>query len=614
MTTSIIVVEAKQTPEPSNKITTNDVIEVNPDYDPNHEPDDDDDDDDNGGSSDDDSDNDATDSDDDDNDDVENENEDDSSSKVTTKKRLAKAMKKTRRTSKNAIVFLKKNRAQLTVAIALIAFRREIAMMLAHLTKKTTMRNKVTSILKLILFVNFIRRLQSGSLMPSSSDNSPGYDGEGNTSAFVLFLTSINPLLGFLFSTFKSTPYNPAYVPPINQHFAFERVNELFVKDGMALQKSIRSKHEGFEWPKSTSSSGQHFTDSTTSSSKKNVTTSSTQLNKNETIIIINWTGLGTSLPMLDVIRDQVSFLMSEYRKLALLQQKSTDSTTSGNEDNINNGMDNDDDAPKLEVVVLLESPGGEVGAYGLAASQLLRLRNAPGITLTICVDKVAASGGYMLACTASDGKLFAAPFALVGSIGVLGQILNVHDLLQEWKIKPMVFRGGKDKSPLSMTGEVTEEGKIKTQEMINATHRAFLRHVLDCRPVLAEYTDKIGNGDVWLGMDAIDLGLIDQIKTSDEYIQEKMDGGTRVLKMVRLVRSTGGFPFGRSSPEYTASLQRTATEDPTTYKLGPSSSSLFNLGTAKSWIEKLLAKALVSVALLVSPVVAKTSIQGSLE
>jgi len=193
-----------------------------------------------------------------------------------------------------------------------------------------------------------------------------------------------------------------------------------------------------------------------------------------------------------------------------------------------------DSNSADLEIIVILESPGGSAVDFGLAAQQLLRLRDEPGIQLTICVDRVAASGGYMLACTATPGRLFAAPFSVVGSIGVIGQVININELLEQKGVTPIVLRGGRNKAPLGMIGKVTKNSVDKTQEMIDDTHRAFKQHVVDSRPILKRRIDKVGTGDVWLGSDAIGLDLIDRITTSDEYISEKVASGARVLKMIK--------------------------------------------------------------------------------
>jgi len=122
-----------------------------------------------------------------------------------------------------------------------------------------------------------------------------------------------------------------------------------------------------------------------------------------------------------------------------------------------------------------------------------------------------------MIACTSSPGRLFAAPFAVVGSIGVIGQSVNIHKTLQGWGIEPLVFRGGRDKAPVGLIGEITKEGVAKVQDMVDKTHTAFKRHVVDARPILKSRIDDIATGDVWLGYDALDVGLVDRLVTSDE-------------------------------------------------------------------------------------------------
>lgn len=148
----------------------------------------------------------------------------------------------------------------------------------------------------------------------------------------------------------------------------------------------------------------------------------------------------------------------------------------------------------------------------------------------------------------ASPGQLFAAPFAVLGSIGVYGQTLNIHNTLQNWGVKPLVFRGGKDKAPVGIVGEITKEGIAKVQGMIDKTHVAFKRHVAEARPILADNIDTIATGDVWLGQDALDVGLVDRIMASDEYIWEKIYKGERVLKLIKYQRPRLGL-FG--SPRY---------------------------------------------------------------
>ena len=170
--------------------------------------------------------------------------------------------------------------------------------------------------------------------------------------------------------------------------------------------------------------------------------------------------------------------------------------------------------AGRDRVVVRLESPGGMVHGYGLAAAQLVRLREA-GFHLTICVDKVAASGGYMMACIANE--IISAPFAIVGSIGVVAQVPNFNRLLKDNKIDFELYTAGEYKRTVTMFGENTEEGKAKFEEELQQTHALFKHFVEKYRPQLN--IEKVATGEHWYGRDALDLNLVDTLQTSDEYL-----------------------------------------------------------------------------------------------
>ena len=169
---------------------------------------------------------------------------------------------------------------------------------------------------------------------------------------------------------------------------------------------------------------------------------------------------------------------------------------------------------PADEVVVCLESPGGMVHGYGLAASQLTRIRNK-GIPLTSVVDRVAASGGYMMAAVAQ--KVVAAPFALVGSIGVLAQVPNVHRWLKKNDVDVEIITAGKYKRTLTTLGENTEEGRQKFIEEMEDVHNLFQEFVAENRPGLE--LEKVATGEAWYGKRALDLNLVDELATSDEYL-----------------------------------------------------------------------------------------------
>ena len=176
------------------------------------------------------------------------------------------------------------------------------------------------------------------------------------------------------------------------------------------------------------------------------------------------------------------------------------------------------------QCVVAITSPGGAVSQYGLAASQLVRIRKA-GIHLTCCVDTVAASGGYMMASVAD--KVCAAPFAVVGSIGVVTQIPNFQRFLNEHKIDAYLCTAGEYKRTIDVIGEVTEDGKAKMTEQLDDIHMAFKDHVTLARPKLKESIEDVGTGEHWLAIQAKEKGLVDEILTSDEYLEslcEKFD------------------------------------------------------------------------------------------
>ncbi|MFB2650457.1 protease SohB [Shewanella mangrovisoli] len=183
------------------------------------------------------------------------------------------------------------------------------------------------------------------------------------------------------------------------------------------------------------------------------------------------------------------------------------------------------------EVVVNVESGGGMVHGYGLASSQLDRLRQAE-IPLTICVDKVAASGGYMMACVAN--KVYAAPFAIVGSIGVVAQLPNFNRLLKKHEIDYEQHTAGDFKRTLTVFGENTDEGRQKFQQELEETHVLFKAFVSKYRPQLD--LAKVATGEHWYGQQAIELGLIDAISTSDDVLMQ-LAGERTVYKLRYQVR-----------------------------------------------------------------------------
>ncbi|EXJ14478.1 protease SohB [Imhoffiella purpurea] len=165
-------------------------------------------------------------------------------------------------------------------------------------------------------------------------------------------------------------------------------------------------------------------------------------------------------------------------------------------------------------VLVRLDNAGGMVSEHGLAASQLARIR-AKGIPLTVAVDKVAASGGYLMACVAD--RIIAAPFAVLGSIGVLAELPNFHRLLDRYGVDFELHTAGAHKRTLTLFGENTDEGRAKLREQLEETHQLFKTFVAEYRPALD--LDRVATGEYWHGRRAVELGLVDEIQTSDDFL-----------------------------------------------------------------------------------------------
>lgn len=173
---------------------------------------------------------------------------------------------------------------------------------------------------------------------------------------------------------------------------------------------------------------------------------------------------------------------------------------------------------PQDKVLLRLESPGGVVHGYGLAASQLKRLKEHD-IPLIIAVDKVAASGGYMMACVAD--KLVAAPFAIVGSIGVVAQIPNIYRLLRKHDVEMNVMTAGDYKRTMTVMGKNTHKGREKFQQELDETHMLFKDFVQNQRPAVD--IEKVATGEHWYAEQGIALGLVDEIATSDDLLLQAL-------------------------------------------------------------------------------------------
>ena len=173
---------------------------------------------------------------------------------------------------------------------------------------------------------------------------------------------------------------------------------------------------------------------------------------------------------------------------------------------------------PKDDVILLLESRGGSVAHYGLGASQLERLRSHK-IPLTVCVDRFAASGGYLMAC--AGDQIAAAPFAFLGSVGVLFGLPNIHEFLKKRDISYEEITAGKHKRTITPFGKITEEKRERLKEQLELIHGQFKRFVKTRRPGID--MERAATGEAWLAEEAMKLGLADRLQCSDDLIRERL-------------------------------------------------------------------------------------------
>jgi len=321
------------------------------------------------------------------------------------------------------------------------------------------------------------------------------------------------------------------YSPEPSQHFMLERINDRYEKDGLAMKKALENP------PEQLSKLSWKFANNQRKSAfKKNIAKGekdsefATPLRPSDrysrTVIILDVVTHDRDMStVVQQLRDSVSFILSQYHDTKLRLEM----------------------GDSLEVVVRIESPGGVVQDFGLGADQLSRLKEAGSIkndlTLTVCVDKIAASGGYMMACQASEGQLLAAPFSVVGSIGVLMETINIHDVLEKYGVKPLLLKAGDAKVPLTQTNKVTDESIAIVQKNLEKVHDAFRKMVAKSRgKVIAENFNNVTNGDIFLGQEALTNGLVDRLMTSDEYVAERLGAGDRVLRLHKYDRSKSGF------------------------------------------------------------------------
>lgn len=397
---------------------------------------------------------------------------------------LSRNAKTLRGRSAYVMQFFSRNHTKLIIALAIIVFHREIYNYLL----RTSFFSK-TRILKIILLIDLLRKFgfNGGSKQHDSSD--------GNTDSNINQRYSLLPppfnILQDLLSSPQQTMMNFAntYNPSPTQHYMFECINDRYFKDKMAYQKILHTpspeintkqmKNKNQLRYTNRSSLSKMYTDlrnqnNTHHNDKSAINFIESRASKTNNTCIVIELRADPSMSQISELRDTVSFILSMCDHTIEKEENVSDNST----DKSKNNTDFSSSSPSpfcndhnIEVIILLESPGGVASSYGLAANQLQRLRNYNGmrnttelalssekqeegsdhgtkIKLTICVDKVAASGGYMMACQATPNALLAAPFAMVGSIGVVSQSVNFYSLLKDRGVLPITFKAPGEGKP----------------------------------------------------------------------------------------------------------------------------------------------------------------------
>ena len=292
------------------------------------------------------------------------------------------------------------------------------------------------------------------------------------------------------------------------QHFSWERLNDRYARDSDALRRSILTPPAGVPlqlWRR------KHIW----KQGRRKAPKLDLQSLYSRTAVVMDVKSDMSGDIDLGHLSDAVSFLLQQHRNHAFGTQRGE----SG-------------EPVELEVVFLVQSPGGSVSTYGLAASQVQRLANEEGIRTTACVDRMAASGGFMIASQAE--KLIAAPFSTIGSVGVIMEGLNFNLLAKKYGVQPLIIKAGSAKNPFSTFGPVSQQDLAREQVRLEKVHEVFKAMILKARPGLHPVLDQVADGSVFLGQEALDLQLVDIIMTSDEYIMERIQAGDRVLKLHR--------------------------------------------------------------------------------
>eukprot|EP00548_Thalassiothrix_antarctica_P004434 CAMPEP_0194133090 /NCGR_PEP_ID=MMETSP0152-20130528/3391_1 /TAXON_ID=1049557 /ORGANISM="Thalassiothrix antarctica, Strain L6-D1" /LENGTH=598 /DNA_ID=CAMNT_0038828329 /DNA_START=21 /DNA_END=1817 /DNA_ORIENTATION=- len=364
-----------------------------------------------------------------------------------------------------------------------------------------------------------------GGLKPTQQPPSPFPIGNKPPRDSLVMMTVIQllePALSFCIKFFVLNSFKRWFHEEIKslqkptQHFVWERLNDRYNRDSEALQMALKappSHISSNKWNRITKKRNNQLLKMNKEKKKKDTAAAAADNSNlfNRTVIVLDLNPSPNGGVDVNYFEKVVTFIISQHRGKVFGKEE-------------------------VEVVLLMESPGGSVTEYGFGAAQMNRLSQEEGITTTACVDTIACSGGYLIASQAN--KLLAAPFAFVGSIGVIMQTINFNKALERYGVNPIVLTAGDAKAPITTFGEITKADKEIEKATLTEIHNAFRDFVVRGRPSLSENIDTVGNGNIFFGKEAHSLNMVDATITSDEYLLECILAGDRVLKLRPLPRN----------------------------------------------------------------------------
>jgi len=160
-------------------------------------------------------------------------------------------------------------------------------------------------------------------------------------------------------------------------------------------------------------------------------------------------------------------------------------------------------------VALVINSPGGSPVQSSLIGARIRRLAEEKDIPVYAFCEDVAASGGYWLA-TAAD-QIYVDPSSVVGSIGVISASFGFHELINRYGVERRVYTAGEDKSMLDPFRPEKPEDIERLKKLQKVIHDNFIEQVTSRRGTRL-VRDDIFTGEIWVGQEAVDLGLVDGI------------------------------------------------------------------------------------------------------